>query len=53
MNPPLVGVLCGIAIGFTPLGLLLFCSGTPSAEALLHSLPLELQLCTGGSGSGR
>ena len=49
MNPPLMGVLSGLAVGLSPLGVLLFRAGTPSAAALLQDLPPELQLCTGAA----
>lgn len=47
VNPPLFGVLCGIGIGLTPLGVLLFQANSQNAVAALHHLPFELQACIG------
>jgi hypothetical protein len=47
MNPPLLGVLAGIAVGACPLGALLYQPSSPAAFARAARLPLELRACLG------
>lgn len=46
-NPPLVGVICGILVGVSPLGQLLYRPDSPAVVAQTLRLPIELRVCLG------
>jgi len=46
-NPPLVGVICGILVGASPLGQLLYRPDSPAVVAQTLRLPIELRVCLG------
>lgn len=46
-NPPLLGILAGIAVGVSPLGALIYQPNSPSALARTMRLPMELETCLG------
>ena len=46
-NPPLLGVLAGIAVGVSPLGAVLYHPSSAAAAARVAQLPMELNACLG------
>lgn len=46
-NPPLLGVLAGIAVGMSPLGAVLYHPSSAAAAARVAQLPMELNACLG------
>ena len=48
-NPPLFGIIAGILVGMSPLGIQLFQSDSPIALHRAAQLPTELRTCLGKS----
>ena len=46
-NPPLLGVIAGIAVGASPLGAVLYQPSSAAAAASVAQLPMELNACLG------
>ncbi|KAK9807714.1 hypothetical protein WJX72_007038 [[Myrmecia] bisecta] len=47
INPPLIGVICGVLVGVTPLGSVLFQPKSAAALAVTAQLPMELHVAIG------